>query len=196
VARDAQGFDAWYANMQVSDRHGAIVSAALGLPPGLDSSSLLPWDGIVEVADAIGVGAGDTLVDLGRGGYGIEIAARTGAALIGVDFSAVAIAQASAHVPHARFVVGELTATGPPDASADAVIPSTPCHGPGRRPRGRVVALGGRERARVAGRQPPGACRRAPPRGRLRSSPTSCAGASSRSRRAVPAPLFRAVSAP
>ena len=124
MARDAQSFDAWYANMQVSARHGAIVSAALGLPPGLDSSSLLPWDGIAEVADTIGVGAGDTLVDLGcgRGGYGIEIAARTGAALVGVDFSAVAIAQASAHAPQARFVVGELTATGLPDASADAVV--------------------------------------------------------------------------
>ena len=123
-------FDEWYANMPASERHAAIQQGALGLPPELLSTSLLPWDGIAEVVDALRIGPGDTLVDLacGRGGYGLEIARRTGAALVGVDFSAVAIeaardlrAKAWADVV-AEHRVGDLTATGLPDASADAVL--------------------------------------------------------------------------
>jgi ubiquinone/menaquinone biosynthesis C-methylase UbiE len=64
------------------------------------------------------------LVDLGcgRGGYSLEIAKRTGARLIGVDFSAVAVARAQTKSAGAQFVVGELTATGLDDGVADAVI--------------------------------------------------------------------------
>ena len=120
-------FDEWYSNMAASERQGAIQREALGLPDGFDSSSLLPWDGIADVVSLLDVSPSSTFVDLGcgRGGYGLEIASRTGASLIGVDFSSVAIAVAESRVPpgsSARFVVGSLTATGLDDAAVDAVV--------------------------------------------------------------------------
>jgi ubiquinone/menaquinone biosynthesis C-methylase UbiE len=126
----AEYFDDWYANMAHSPTQAAIQQSALGLPPEVESTSLLPWDGIADVVDALCVGPGDVLVDLacGRGGYGLEIARRTGARLVGIDFSAVAIARARALATErwsrveAEFRVGELTATGLSDASADAVL--------------------------------------------------------------------------
>lgn len=122
---DAQYFDKWYSDLGRSAAHEEIVMRALGLPPRLESTSLLPWDGIADLVDAIGVGPGDTVVDLacGRGGYGLEIAHRTGAALIGIDFSAVAIERARQKADgSADFRVGGLTATGLPDATATAVV--------------------------------------------------------------------------
>ena len=126
----AQYFDAWYQDMSASGAHAELVAAALGLPADLASSSLLPWDGIADVVDALAVGPGEVFVDLacGRGGYGFEIARRSGAALIGVDFSAVAVEQATARLASdaaglsARFQVGELTATGLPDDCATGVV--------------------------------------------------------------------------
>jgi len=51
-----------------------------GLPSHLLSTSLLGRDGIAEATAALRLFPGGTLVDLacGRGGYGLEIAARTG----------------------------------------------------------------------------------------------------------------------
>ena len=73
-----------------------IEQRHLGLPPRLLSTSLLSWEGIAEVTAALRLSPGDTLLDLacGRGGYGLEIAARTGARLVGIDFSAEAVRQA------------------------------------------------------------------------------------------------------
>src|SRR5689334_14659724 len=92
----AQHFDAWYADMDDSPSRDEIVRRTLGLPPGLESSSLLGWDGIADVTAALALEAGDVLLDLacGRGGYGREIAQRTMSRLVGVDFSAVAIERA------------------------------------------------------------------------------------------------------
>lgn len=100
----------------------------LGLPPHLLSTSLLGWDGIAEATTALRLSAGKTLVDLacGRGGYGLEIAARTGARLAGVDFSAEAVRQARAHARRlgaaAEFRVGDLARTGLDAGSADGVL--------------------------------------------------------------------------
>ena len=121
----AEYFDQWYADMAVSPTHQDVAIQTLGLPPELESTSLLSWDGIADVTDALGVGPDDVLVDLacGRGGYGLEIARRTGAELIGVDFSQVAIERARQKAPRrAEFRVGDLTATGLPDAAAAAVV--------------------------------------------------------------------------
>jgi SAM-dependent methyltransferase len=122
---DAEYFDQWYSAMSTSPAHAQIAIRALGLPPRLESTSLLSWDGIADVVDAIDVDPGDVLVDLacGRGGYGLEIAHRTGASLIGVDFSAIAIERARQKGgDRAEFRVGELTATGLPDGLASAVV--------------------------------------------------------------------------
>jgi len=116
--------------MAASPVRDAIWARALGLPPGLRSSSLLPWPGIAEVSEALRLRPEARLVDLacGRGGYGIEVARRSGARLLGVDFSEVALAQArrgSAGVlaeGRAEFRAGTLVATGLPDAAADALM--------------------------------------------------------------------------
>jgi SAM-dependent methyltransferase len=123
----AEYFDGWYADM-IGSSVNEIQQRHLGLPPHLLSTSLLSWDGIAEVTAALRLSDGGTLVDLacGRGGYGLEIAARTGARLIGIDFSAEAVRQAREHARRrgaaAEFRVGDLAATGLADGQADAVL--------------------------------------------------------------------------
>jgi SAM-dependent methyltransferase len=121
-------FDSWYADMTTSAVKDEIQQRHLGLPPQLLSTSLLGWEGIAEAVAALRLSAGGTLVDLacGRGGYGLEISARTGARLIGVDFSAEAVRQAGEQGRRlgavADFRVGDLTATGLQPGSATAVL--------------------------------------------------------------------------
>ncbi len=83
-----------------------------------------------RMAAELRLGRGDTLVDLGCGmaGPALWVARETGARLIGVDFSPVAVALASQRANSlglaavARFVVGSFDGTGLEDASADAVM--------------------------------------------------------------------------
>ena len=124
----AQYFDGWYADMAVSRAKDEILRHHLGLPPQLLSTSFLPWDGIAEATDTLGLAPGTTLLDLacGRGGYGLEIAARTGARLIGVDISTEAVRQATEQARRlsraADFRIGELAATGLAAESVEAVL--------------------------------------------------------------------------
>lgn len=124
----ADYFNGWYADMTGSPVKDEIQQRHLGLPPHLLSTSLLGWDGIAEVTAGLRLSPGGTLVDLacGRGGYGLEIAARTGARLVGVDFSAEAVRQAREHArllgATAEFRIGDLAATGLGAGSADAVL--------------------------------------------------------------------------
>jgi SAM-dependent methyltransferase len=124
----AEYFDGWYADMVGSPAKDAISARHLGLPPDLLSTSLLTWDGIAQVVQALDLAPGETLLDLacGRGGYGLEIARRTGARLIGVDFSAEALRQAAELARRfpveAAFRLGDLAATGLQDGSVDAVL--------------------------------------------------------------------------
>ncbi len=121
-------FDDWYADMACSPVKDEIEQRHLGLPPHLLSTSLLPWVGIAEVVDALRLSPGDTVLDLacGRGGYGLEIAARTGARLVGVDFSAEAVRQATGQARRAglaaQYRVGDLAATGLAAGSVDAAL--------------------------------------------------------------------------
>jgi SAM-dependent methyltransferase len=127
---DPAYFDGWYADMESSPDRDAIFTRALGLPPDFRSTSLLTWAGIAEVTEVLRLPPGGLLVDAacGRGGYGIEIARRTGARLLGVDFSAVALAQArlgsARQLPAGRsqFQAGTLTATGLADGVADGLM--------------------------------------------------------------------------
>jgi SAM-dependent methyltransferase len=155
---DAAYFDGWYADMAASPAKDRLMQRHLGLPPELLSTSLLPWDGIAEVVAALRLGPDDVLLDLacGRGGYGTEVARRTGARLVGVDFSAEAVRQATVRagglrLPETRFQVGALEDTGLPDGSVTAVLcvdaiqfarPAGAAYGELRRvltPRGRVA---------------------------------------------------------
>lgn len=87
-APDAGFFNKWYSDMEYAPRKDEIEQRHLGLPPYLLSTSLLPWEGIAEVTEALRLSMTDVLLDLacGRGGYGLEVAARTGASLVGWTF--------------------------------------------------------------------------------------------------------------
>jgi len=125
---DAAHFDRWYADRVSSPAADGYTRRMLALPPDLESTSLLNGAGLDEIVELLAPRPGQVLLDLacGRGGYGLEIARRTGCALVGVDFSAVAISQATRRAEElvipAEFGVGELTATGLATASADAVM--------------------------------------------------------------------------
>lgn len=124
----AEGFDKWYLNMSGGASRDDIQQRHLGLPPRLLSTSLLTWEGIAEVVDALRLQPGYRLLDLacGRGGYGLEVAGRSGARLIGVDFSQAAIEQARTLADQfevdCEFRVGDLADTGLAGASVEAVM--------------------------------------------------------------------------
>jgi SAM-dependent methyltransferase len=124
----AEYFDGWYADMARSPVRDEILQRHLGLPPHLLSTGVLGWEGLGEVIAALRLSPGDPLLDLacGRGGYGLEIAARTGARLVGVDFSAEAVRQAGVQARRleqdADFRVGNLVATGLGAGSFRAVV--------------------------------------------------------------------------
>jgi SAM-dependent methyltransferase len=121
-------FDSWYADMHGAPLKDEIQQRHLGLPDHVLSTSLLTWDGIAEVAAALALPSGGVLLDLacGRGGYGLEVAARSEAVLIGIDFSGEAVRQATEHAARlgrrAAFRVGDLAGTGLDDRSIDAVM--------------------------------------------------------------------------
>ena len=124
----ADRFDKWYAAMEHAPLKDEIEQRHLGLPPHLLSTSLLTWDGIAEVTEALQLSPDEVLLDLacGRGGYGMEVAHRKGARLVGVDFSEVAVRLAAEQAARlgrvADFQVGDLIATGLADGSVDAVM--------------------------------------------------------------------------
>lgn len=130
--RDASYFDGWYRNKLAASAL-AGPKRHLGHPPELWSTSLLPLDGVREVAEVLALGPGRRLLDLacGTGGFGLWIARETGCDLVGVDFSETALARAREAVPEdfgeqvaarAEFRDGDLVSTGLPDASVDAVM--------------------------------------------------------------------------
>lgn len=121
-------FDNWHANNTRSTDRDEIHRRHLGLPSHMTSDSLLPWQGVAEVTEALRLKPGETLLDLacGRGAYGLEIARRTGVRLIGVDFAESALdaarALAASLGQDADFRVADMTATGLPPGSVDAVL--------------------------------------------------------------------------
>lgn len=121
-------FDGWYADKAASTAVREVMNRHLGFPPEL-LAGVVPAEAVPEITAELRLKPGDMLADLacGRGGYGLLIAQAAGARLTGVDFSAEAIAQAEQQaarlgVSDAKFQVGDLTASGLPDESADAVL--------------------------------------------------------------------------
>jgi SAM-dependent methyltransferase len=104
--------------------------AAPDLPPQVEPFSFVSVGLLRQVAQALGLSPGQMLVDLGcgRGGPGLWLAREADVSLVGVDFSAVGVDQAAHRAAlfglagRARFVVGDLTRTGLPPASADAAV--------------------------------------------------------------------------
>ena len=92
--------------------------------------SFLTLTALRRIARELGVGPGQTFIDLGcgQGGPGLWVARETGAALIGIDLSSVGVGRASARASEfgiaerARFEVADLVATGQPATSLDGAI--------------------------------------------------------------------------
>src|SRR6516164_4521266 len=121
-------FDGWYADRVAAPTVDEIMNRHMGFLPGT-RAGVLAAEAIPELAGELRLTPGSTLLDLacGRGAYGLLLAQESGASLIGVDFSAQALAEAGEQaarmgVSKASFRVGELTATGLADASVDAVL--------------------------------------------------------------------------
>ena len=100
-----------------------------GPPPEVAPFSFVPMSGMRELTDLLDLQPRQTLVDLGcgRGGPGLWLASRSGARLVGVDSSAVAVEDARRRrllFPQvaADFFVGDVAATGLPADSAAAVV--------------------------------------------------------------------------
>jgi SAM-dependent methyltransferase len=125
-----------------------------------------------RMAAELRIGPGDTFVDLGcgRGGPALWMARETGARLVGVDFSPVAVEQAGKRAvalklgEQARFVVGSFAETGLEGASARGAMSEDALqYAPDKRAAfgeaARILSPGGRlvftafelEPARVAG---------------------------------------------
>jgi SAM-dependent methyltransferase len=126
--RSAEYFDGWYADKVGTPAVDEIMNRHMGFPPGT-RAGVVPAEAIPELAGELRLAPGSTLLDLacGRAAYGLLTARKAGASLIGVDFSAQALAEAGEQavrtgVSDASFRVGELTATGLPDASVEAVL--------------------------------------------------------------------------
>jgi SAM-dependent methyltransferase len=126
--RSAEYFDGWYADRVATPTVDEIMSRHMGFPPGT-RAGVVPAQAVAELGEELRLAPGNTLLDLacGRGAYGLLTARKAGASLIGVDFSAQALTEAQEQaarmgVGNADFRVGELTATGLPDASVEAVL--------------------------------------------------------------------------
>jgi SAM-dependent methyltransferase len=99
-------------------------------PNDTDTNGFCSRSTLERLCVALKLTLGCTLADLGcgHGGPGLWVARETGADLIGIDLSAVGIALARDRAVRmglgnrARFQIGNLMATGLPDASCDAVL--------------------------------------------------------------------------
>src|SRR6516225_10617606 len=124
----AEYFDGWYADQAAMPTVAEIMNRHMGFPPGT-RAGVIAIEAIPELAEELRLRRESALLDLacGRGAYGLLVAKQAGTALIGVDFSAQALSEAREQaarmgVSNVSFRVGELTATGLPDASVDAVL--------------------------------------------------------------------------
>lgn len=129
----AAGYDAVYAALPKSPtllRLWREHALGAGYPEGFESISFLSLSEMRRMAEELRLAPGHTLVDLGcgMGGPGLWVARETGARLIGVDRSSVAVAQATARAEArglagaASFVAGTFAETGLERASAHACM--------------------------------------------------------------------------
>jgi len=127
------GYDAVYGatpNSPTLRRLWHEHAEGLDFPEEFGHVSFTTLPELRRVAAELRLRPGDTLVDLGcgMGGPALWVARETGARLIGVDLSAVAVEQASARAAQlglagqAHFVVGSLAKTGLDTSSADGAM--------------------------------------------------------------------------
>ncbi len=125
-------FNALYTGQSRSETFRKIYREVFGpeFAEEADATGFLTMTDLRNIAQHLGVGPGDTFVDLacGRGGASLWIARETGASLVGIDISKVAIADAEAMISkfglngRAQFQVGDIGATGFPKATFDGAM--------------------------------------------------------------------------
>ena len=125
-------FDDLYEGQTRSPTFRGIFSEIYGddYAEEADPSGFVTMSDLRNIAEHFNVGGEQTFVDLacGRGGAGLWVARETGARLIGIDISKVAVEQAAGRIAdfglagRARFQVGDFCATGLPEASFDGAI--------------------------------------------------------------------------
>ena len=124
----AEVFDGWYAAMSGSPVRDEIQRRHLGLPPRLLSTSLLGWAAIAEVAEALRLSPGDTMLGVacGRGAAAWRSPPAPGPSWCGwTSRPRRCGGPASTHGSWAAprgFRLGNLAATGLGDGSVDAVL--------------------------------------------------------------------------
>ena len=99
-------------------------------PEDVDPFSFVTLTDLRRITRELRVGPGQTFADLacGRGGPGLWVARESGAALVGIDFSRVAVEHAIQRIGvfglsgRARFQVGDFTATGLPAVALDGAM--------------------------------------------------------------------------
>jgi SAM-dependent methyltransferase len=90
-----------------------------------DGFGALTTQAVGPLLDAARVGPGVRVLDVATGpGYVAAAAARRGAAVVGLDFSAAMLAEARRHHPEIDFQVGDAEALPFPEGAFDAVVMS------------------------------------------------------------------------
>lgn len=126
----AEEFDSVYAAMLKSPTWIGILKDVFGdeYLDGYDAFSYLPLSTLRGIVSGLDLAPGKTFVDLasGLGGLGQWVAQETGASVVGVDYSAFACTHAANKASErglgakARYVEGDVTATGLEGAAFDA----------------------------------------------------------------------------
>jgi ubiquinone/menaquinone biosynthesis C-methylase UbiE len=159
AASTAGAFDQSHSGRMRSTAVEAIYRSAFGAdyPAAAQPSAFYSATTLRMVVDALDLRPGRVLADLGcgHGGPGLWAAQQTGATLTGIDLSPAGIDLARRRAAQlglaarARFTAGDLTATGLPDASCDAVmsldvLPFVPGKAAAVREVARILRPGGR----------------------------------------------------
>lgn len=127
-----QGYSSKWSSHDESPTRQGIRREVYGdeYPVEADPRSFVTLTELRAMAQDLGIGAGQAIIDLGcgQGGPSCWVARETGAALVGVDLSPVGIARASERAQdlgladRTRFQVADITSTGLEDVSFDAAM--------------------------------------------------------------------------
>lgn len=130
--QQGQGYSARWSSHDESPTRQRIRREVYGddYPVEADPRSYVTLTELRAIARDLDVGPGRTIVDLGcgQGGPSLWVARETGADVVGVDLSSVGIKRAEERAvgfglgDRARFQVGDITASGLPDASFDGAM--------------------------------------------------------------------------
>jgi ubiquinone/menaquinone biosynthesis C-methylase UbiE len=126
----ARTWDAFFAETPIAEFRRRLYLEAFGeeYPADASTDGYITRSELREMLDAVHVGRGQKIADLGcgRGGPGQWIASVTGAALVGIDFSVVALQQAQARALRlnitSSYKRANFDATGLDPASIDGAI--------------------------------------------------------------------------